>query len=265
MTERTPQDEIERLNKIIEALMDRAERSETGQGSDFNLFHTDVLLEAQVRRRTEELKAALEENERITRALREYDRKLQELNARLSEQVTRDPLTGLFNRRYLEDSLQRELALAKRQGFAVSVVMGDIDHFKNINDAYGHQAGDEVLKKLAGLLQTNSRESDICCRYGGEEFLLVMPNVPEGLAVQRAESLRMSITEMIVPFSTFRIRLTASFGVATYPKQGLDTDSLIGAADEALYEAKELGRNRVCCNSAMLGRTSLLETELQKK
>jgi diguanylate cyclase (GGDEF)-like protein len=230
--------EIARLNKIIQALMDRAERNENVQGSDFNLFHTSVLLEEQVRQRTEQLNQALEENERIMREVEALNRKLQ-------VQVIHDPLTGLFNRRYLDEVLERELALARRKGYAVSVVMSDIDHFKAVNDRYGHQTGDEVLKAFADLLVKRSRVTDICCRYGGEEFLLVMPEVPLEVAIQRAEAMRSALHDMSVRSDADVVTVTASFGVASFPQHGERADHLTSAADAALYQAKEAGRDRV--------------------
>jgi PAS domain S-box-containing protein len=285
--EQALRDEIVRLNKVIGALMDRAERSASVQGSDFGLFQTAIMLEEQVRSRTSELEAALRENERINRALRESEakfrglvsqslvgiviltdwkfsysndkfneifgysadevralgpldiatendrplvaenirkrlsgeverveyviralrkngveidveihssamnidgklefislyvdvtertraeREVQALQEELREQATRDPLTGLYNRRYLEESLGRELISAERHGYPVSVIMGDLDHFKLINDVYGHLGGDEVLRSFGDLLKRQVRGSDIYCRYGGRNF-----------------------------------------------------------------------------------------------
>jgi len=357
--------EIVRLNKIIQALMNRAERNTSVQDSDFNLFQTTIVLEEKVRRRTEELEASLRDNEHITRALRESeerfrglvsqslvgigiiedgkfsyvnskladifgysideisqlslfniiakgdhpilserirkiladDRKrkgtfiyrglrkdgveisveatgirmsisgknaliftlmditervraekeVQELNIRLREQSLRDPLTGLFNRRYLEESLGRELIRAQRQNTSLSLIMGDIDHFKKVNDTYGHPAGDKVLKVFGELIRQYSRGSDICCRYGGEEFLLVCSNMVNEKAYERAEQLRMALLDTPVTFEGAIIKVTASFGVASYPQHGDTDDALISAADNALYEAKNAGRNQVKC------------------
>ncbi|MEN6374297.1 MAG: sensor domain-containing diguanylate cyclase [Smithella sp.] len=355
--------EIARLNKIIQSLMNRAERNTSVQGSDFNLFHTTIVLEEQVRRRTDELEASLRKNEHITRALRESeerfrglvnqslvgigiiedgkfsyvnsklaeifgynideilqlgplkiivesdhpalrerirkiladDRKregtfiyrglrkdgieihieatgtrmsiggkhdviftlmdiservkaekeVRDLNIQLRDQSVRDPLTGLFNRRYLEESLGRELIRAQRQDTMVSLIMGDIDHFKNVNDTYGHPAGDKVLKVFGELIKKYSRGSDIYCRYGGEEFLLVCPDMTGEKAYERAEQLRMAISDTPITFEGSVIKVTASFGVASYPQHGDTDNALISAADNALYEAKNAGRNQV--------------------
>lgn len=356
------QGEIARLNKIVRALMDRAERSTSAQGSDFSLFQTTVMLEEQVRSRTAELEAALLRNEEINRALRESEAKfrgvvsqslvgiaitedgkfsysnakfnqifgysaneiktlepcdiaaetdrpmvaenirkrlsgevegihyvfcglrkngavidveahgstmdidgqralismvmdisertraeraVRELQERLREQSTHDALTGLFNRRYLEETLGRELLSAERHGHPISLIMGDLDHFKAVNDRYGHLAGDEVLRFFGALLKQHARGSDIYCRYGGEEFLLVLPLMAQDSAVERAEQLRGALAAAPIPYGASLIAVTASFGVATFPGDGHTGDELIAAADNALYAAKEAGRNRV--------------------
>jgi diguanylate cyclase (GGDEF)-like protein/PAS domain S-box-containing protein len=370
VTEQTEQDmdepalraEIVRLNKIVRALMNRAERSMNIAMSDFSMFQTAVTLEEQVRRRTEELEAALRTNEKTMRALRESEAKfhglvdqslvgiaivrdgrfshanpklasifgysvdeilqlgaldvvadnerplagehirkglageiqdapfvflgrrkdgtqvhievaispmsvggkpaliavltdiservqaetdVRMLNEQLREMACHDALTGLFNRRYLEDTFERELIRAARLDRPVSVVMGDLDHFKSVNDTYGHQAGDEVLREFGRLLRLHARGSDIYCRYGGEEFLLVLPDMAEETACERAEQLRMAIAAAPILYGESSIQVTASFGVATFPQHGNTGDDLIAAADNALYTAKESGRNQI--------------------
>jgi diguanylate cyclase (GGDEF)-like protein len=341
--------EVTRLNKIIRVLMDRAERSTSAQSSDFGLFQTTIILEAQVRRRTAELEAALRENEKINHALGESEakfrglvsqslvgivliedgkfsysnarfdemfgysadevrnlrptdvaiesdrafaaenlrkrvsgevdhvdvggklilislvlditertraeREVQALQARLRDQSTHDALTGLYNRRYLEQTLGRELVLAERAGHPVSVIMGDLDRFKAVNDRLGHLAGDEVLRVFGDLLKRQARGSDIYCRYGGEEFLLVLPGMAEASAIERAELLRSAIAAAPVAYGVSEIAVTASFGIATFPRHGRTGDELIAAADSALYAAKTAGRNRV--NLAGLGDRSV--------
>ena len=355
-----------RLHKVNRALMDRAERSTSAQGSDFSLFQTAIMLEDQVRRRTSELEAALHENEKINRALRESEakfrglvsqslvgivivegmrfsysngkfdemfgysadevralgpldvvfesdrplvtenirkrvsgeaaqvhyqfrgvrkngavldielyssamdiggkpalisllmdvtertraeRELQVLQNKLLDQSIHDPLTGLYNRRYLQDALSRELILAGRHHHPVSVVMGDLDHFKLVNDLYGHMAGDEVLRYFGDLLKRHARGSDIYCRYGGEEFLLVLPQMTKDDAVRRAEQVRSAVATAPVLYGTSPITVTASFGIATFPNDGYTGDELIAAADKAMYAAKESGRNRINVSS----------------
>jgi len=354
--------EVARLNKMVQALMNRAERSTNAQCSDFSLFQTAIMLEEQVRARTVEVEAALRENEKINRALRESEAKFRILvnqslvgivivedgkfsytNAKFSaifgysdaesralglldltiesdrplvaemirkrlggevdqvayafrglrkdgavvdieshgsvmeiggklllvslimditeraraerevlvlqdalrEQSTHDPLTGLYNRRYLEETLGRELLLAARGDYPVSVIMADLDHFKAVNDRYGHPAGDQVLRVFGALLKHHARSSDIYCRYGGEEFLLVLPRMTEASAVERAEQLRAAMATAPVGHGEALIPMTASFGVATFPRDGRNGDELIAAADAALYRAKAAGRNRV--------------------
>jgi diguanylate cyclase (GGDEF)-like protein/PAS domain S-box-containing protein len=354
--------EIVRLHKIIEALMNRVERSTSSQSSDFSMFQTTIMLEEEVRARTVELETALRENERIMRNLRESEAKfrvlvdqslvgiaivddgkftytnakfnqiygydaeevkslgpidmavesdrllvaenvrrrmsreakqvdyrvhglrkngdvidveihgntmelggkvalislvmdvtsptraeheLLALQERLREQTIHDELTGLYNRRYLEATLGRELIRADRDGHEVSVIMGDLDHFKDVNDRYGHLAGDQVLRVFGDLLKRHARASDVYCRYGGEEFLLVMPKMAEDGAVNRAEDLRTRIASAPVTFGDSAIPVTASFGVAVFPRDGRTSDQLIAASDRALYAAKAAGRNRV--------------------
>lgn len=353
--------EIVRLNKIIQALMNRAERSMSVGESDFSMFQTAIMLEEQVRRRTQELETALRTNEKTLRALRESEAKfhglvdqslvgiaiildgkfshanpklasifgydaneilqlgpldvvvegerplvservrqglagethdtviylglrkdgtrvhievacspmtvagkpalivvltdvservraeaeVRKLNARLHEMATHDALTGLFNRRCLQDTFERELIRAARQNRPLSVVMGDLDHFKAVNDTYGHQAGDEVLREFGRRMKRRARGSDMCCRYGGEEFLLILPDVAEETACERAEQLRAAVAATPVAFGAASIRVTASFGVASFPQHGKTGDELIGAADDALYAAKKGGRDQV--------------------
>lgn len=167
------------------------------------------------------------------------------LNQRLREQAVRDPLTGLFNRRYMEETLEGGLAHAHRYDQSVCVVMGDLDYFKQINDTYGHQAGDEVLRTFGQLIQSHARASDICCRYGGEEFLVVLFNIDEHMALKRIEGLRRSIGKQLIHVRNLELQVTASFGLAVFPKHGDDVRHLIEAADAALYQAKAAGRNRV--------------------
>ncbi len=346
--------------------MDRAEHNASVQSSDFSLFQTAIILEEQVRRRTAELEAALRENEKITRSLRESEAKfrglvsqslvgiaitddgkfsysnakfddifgysaaeilglgpldiaaekdrpflaehirkrlsgeveqakyviralrkdgtvidveiqgsameiggkpelislvmdvtertrseheVQALQEKLREQATHDALTGLYNRHYLEESLGRELMFAERHGHPVSVIMGDLDHFKAINDRYGHLGGDEVLRVFGDLMKCNSRGSDIYCRYGGEEFLLVLPGMAKENAIERAEQLCTMMAAAPVSYGESQIAVTASFGVATFPRDGRTSDELIAAADRALYAAKACGRNRVNMHS----------------
>lgn len=163
----------------------------------------------------------------------------------MQQRAVTDPLTGLYNRHFLEESFKRELLIAERAGHPVSVIMGDLDHFKTVNDRHGHLAGDEVLRAFGALLSNNARATDIICRYGGEEFLLVLPGLPQEGAALRAEQLRRAMSTTHVDYSGSQIKVTVSFGVATYPTDGRTPDELIASADSALYSAKAEGRNRV--------------------
>ena len=176
---------------------------------------------------------------------KQAEQEVQALQQMLREQAIHDPLTGLYNRRYLEEVLARELIVAERKGHCVSAIMGDLDHFKLVNDNYGHRAGDEVLRKFATLLKSCSRGSDVDCRYGGEEFLLLLPDMNEQTARERAETLRLALAATPVRFEGSVIAVTGSFGVASFPRHARTGDGLISAADKALYAAKEAGRNRV--------------------
>lgn len=167
------------------------------------------------------------------------------LQQQLSDQANRDALTGLYNRRYLDSTLERELARCQREGLPLSLMLIDLDHFKRINDTYGHQAGDEVLKQLADMLNAQARSADVVCRFGGEEFLLLLPNMPQAVALARAEQWRSAFAATTIAFGEFRIQGTLSIGLSCYPGHGTSPQALIRSADRALYRAKTEGRNRV--------------------
>lgn len=177
------------------------------------------------------------------------------LRATLSERSIRDPLTGLFNRRYLEESLERELYRAAREHRPLGTIMIDLDGFKKFNDTFGHSAGDQVLRALGDFLQKKTRGGDIACRYGGEEFTLILPGTSLEVARQRAEQLRQEIQHLKVPYSK---HLTVSLGVAVFPEHGTTKEALLKAADFALYQAKSEGGNRVAvAQSAGAGQTKV--------
>jgi diguanylate cyclase (GGDEF)-like protein len=155
----------------------------------------------------------------------------------------RDGLTGIFNRRYFEQKMREELDRATRYEEQLSVLMIDIDHFKEVNDEYGHLLGDEVLRQVSNLFTTQLRKVDFVCRYGGEEFATLMPSTPGEKALQVAEKLRRKIAGWHFP--GVQKSITVSIGVAEYPEHGETRDSLVRAADAALYLAKQKGRNRV--------------------
>lgn len=363
--------EVVRLNKVIDALIDRAERNSNAANSAYDTFRSTILLEDEVRKRTETLKRAIRERERALAALQVSEEKfrnlvyqpivgisiseeghftfanpkmaqifgyseeeilglrlldvvadcdlplvtdlvarresgeldrvdylfqgkrkdgelinvechsavmkiggkraligilndvtervrseqaIRALQEQLREQAIRDPLTGLYNRHPLNELFAREIRLANRYNGKLCVVMGDIDHFKRVNDAYGHLAGDEVLKSFAVRMRAAFRATDIFCRFGGEEFLVLLPDADPASAMERTESLRAAIASAPAYCNEAAIAVTASFGVAWYPDDGQDLNTLIAAADRALYAAKQAGRNQVkraeniCCN-----------------
>jgi diguanylate cyclase (GGDEF)-like protein len=168
------------------------------------------------------------------------------LRETLRNQSVRDPLTGLFNRRYMEESLERELSRAKRNRRSLGVVMIDIDHFKHFNDTYGHEAGDTLLRELGSFLQSSVREGDIACRYGGEEFLLILPEVSIAAALHRADQMRDEFKKKAIRYSGKSLgNVTLSFGVALFPTHADTVGTLLRVADQALYRAKGAGRDRV--------------------
>jgi diguanylate cyclase (GGDEF)-like protein/PAS domain S-box-containing protein len=166
------------------------------------------------------------------------------LRETLRSQAIRDPLTGLFNRRYMEETLDRELKRSTRTGSPIAVIMMDLDHFKEYNDTFGHNAGDELLSALGNLVKSEIRGEDIACRYGGEEFLLIIPGTSMEVGLERAELLRMAVKEMHEHHGGLK-PITLSLGVAVYPVHGPTGLDLILAADAALYQAKRAGRDLV--------------------
>jgi len=158
----------------------------------------------------------------------------------------RDPLTGLFNRRYMEESLQREIATAQRKNRPLAVVILDLDYFKKFNDTFGHETGDFLLREVGSLLSRKSRIGDIACRFGGEEFVLIYPEAEQAIAIQLAQQLREAIHDLrLQHFGRDLGQISASLGLAFFPLHGNTADQLLRVADKALYEAKAAGRNRV--------------------
>jgi diguanylate cyclase (GGDEF)-like protein len=171
-------------------------------------------------------------------------------NLRLRENLKRsaivDPLTGLYNRRYLNETLSREMARAQRGKQSLGIIMLDVDHFKSFNDNYGHEAGDIVLKEVGGRLKQACRASDIACRYGGEEFVLVLPEASLEIVTARAEDIRLSMKDISLMYGGVVLpQITISAGVSMSPDNGQIADALLKAADDALYQAKRNGRDQV--------------------
>lgn len=192
------------------------------------------------------------ERKQVERSLRHVNDRLQTqlieiglLQSKLREQAIRDPLTDLFNRRYLEETLDRELARAGREGYPVCIIMIDLDHFKKVNDRYGHEAGDHVLRALAKTLSELSRRGDFACRYGGEEFVIVMPNIDMQTAYERAQKLRKHLNSLSIPYECHYLSITISMGISYFPGNGETRETVLRAADKAMYGAKEAGRDHI--------------------
>lgn len=187
-------------------------------------------------------------------------KEIKELEKQLREQAIRDPLTNCYNRRYLEETLEREFSRAAREKYSISLVMVDIDNFKHVNDTCGHVAGDRVLKGVSDKLQQLTRESDVVCRYGGEEFLIILPNIDLESAHRRAEEWRQAIQNLSFSVqpgfdeesqgrttlqASIQIQVTVSIGIACFLPNRANKEQVIDFADRALYRAKKDGRNRV--------------------
>jgi len=173
------------------------------------------------------------------------------LRESLREQATLDALTGLYNRRYLDEVLARELHAAVRRRSPLCVTMLDLDHFKLFNDTYGHEAGDTVLRELGHILQVNLRKSDISCRYGGEEFVLVFPDSSLADTCQRVEKIRALVKNLVLRHGDQpATAITVSAGVAQARADGSTPSELLRAADDAMYAAKHAGGDRVEAHQA---------------
>ncbi len=212
-----------------------------------------------------QMRAAAEPQDPMPRTSGEAERQLAAVLARqvalalgnlklketLKNQSICDPLTGLFNRRYMEESLEREFSRANRNKTSVAIVMMDLDHFKRFNDTFGHQAGDALLRTLGDFLKRNTRGQDIACRYGGEEFALVLTDSTLAGAMQRSEILRKQIKQLSVEYAGQLLgAVSASMGVAMFPDHGTTMGDVLRAADQALYFAKREGRDRVAAWTA---------------
>jgi diguanylate cyclase (GGDEF)-like protein len=179
---------------------------------------------------------------------KELETKLGEINTlqgELRQQAIRDPLTGVYNRRFLEEALNCEIPRAIEQNYPLCLIMMDLDNFKGVNDIYGHKAGDLVLRELADKIKHAIRDGDLACRYGGDEFIIILPNVAPEIAYQRAEQIRQNIEAMTTKYKMVTLKVTASLGISVFPEHGSSADLLMRAADKALYYSKQEGRNRV--------------------
>ena len=200
----------------------------------FEMAHSEV---EERRRAEDELRAA---NENLKVRMTE----IESLQNDLREQAIRDALTALFNRRYLIEALPGAIARCERDNVPLTVAMLDVDQFKAVNDSLGHDVGDQVLRAVADYLASNTRDGDVACRYGGEEFVVLLPGTSFETALQRAEQWRAEIAALVVP-SIERPSVTVSIGVAAHPDHTRNGEALVRLADAAMYEAKSSGRNRV--------------------
>ncbi|MDB5905498.1 MAG: hypothetical protein JWM26_4376 [Betaproteobacteria bacterium] len=225
----------------IRTLLETARRVSSG----------DLTARTGMRPRNEELSQIGGALDDMAAALQERDAQLQHAMGRLVHQATSDALTGLGNRRHLQQHLPLELARAKRRGEPFALIVVDADHFKRLNDTFGHDAGDLALKEIAGTLKDNIRASDLAWRYGGEEFVVLLNNAGLPGARERAELMRAALARLDLRHQGRCLgSVTASLGVAVFPDHGSDVETLIRAADAALYQAKAAGRNRVVVYSA---------------
>lgn len=179
------------------------------------------------------------------RQLKEQYQEILGLQEQLKSQALQDPLTGLHNRRFLDAALPREIAKANRESYPVSLVVVDLDRFKHINDTYGHLFGDKVLTTVADILKKSARESDIVCRQGGEEFVMVMPGMSAEQALPRIDACRTAVEQNRILHDGTQVQVTISAGIASFPDHGKKVDDLLRSADNAMYQSKNDGRNRV--------------------
>lgn len=171
---------------------------------------------------------------------------IETLRAELEQQAIHDPLTGAYNRRYLSEFLEKEITRAEREQTSVTIVILDVDNFKQFNDSYGHKCGDVTLQSITKFLWEHSRRgADVVCRYGGEEFVILMPQVSLEIGFERADNWRQDFSETPLEFEGLELFATFSAGVATYPQHGLTGEAILQAADKALLHSKDTGKNRV--------------------
>lgn len=197
------------------------------------------------RRLEEKEKELLGVNENLEKAVEERTAQLREANEKLSELAMTDPLTRLANRRAFFQKFSEEIARSRRYQHTLLIAMIDVDHFKTFNDMEGHVFGDEALKKIAQLFSSNLRKTDLLGRYGGEEFILMLPETPVGGGLEKCERLRNLIETTTFQGKDHSAYLSVSIGVAMFPEHADNMEDLVKAADHALYQAKEFGRNRV--------------------
>ena len=225
----------------IRTLLDTARRVRSGDlGARTGLHHE-----------RDELNQVGREFDEMAETLQRRDLELKKAMQELQEQAITDPLTGLHNTRYLRELLPGELLRAKRKGSPLAVIMIDVDHFKRVNDSLGHEAGDRVLRELGALFKQSIRGSDIACRYGGEEFAIILADATSESARRKAEDIRAAVKRLKLSHGGKPIGdVTVSLGVALFPYHADQTTTLLRRADEALYQAKGAGRDRVAVSDA---------------
>lgn len=250
---------LQKVISFVDLLVSNEFKFDLSELEDFDqdeLKDIISILATRVQNREYELKVMVKElEERVSERTRELKDKnllldlknalLEKKNQALEQLAISDQLTGLFNRRYFDEKLNEYSNLMMRIEQPLSCLMADIDHFKNLNDTYGHQAGDQVLAAIARILRDSSRKTDICARYGGEEFIMLLPNTTSENAFLHAEEIRLKIQDSSIRFDSKSLRVTLSIGVGVGEKESDLFEALVKTADRALYRAKESGRNRV--------------------
>ena len=217
------------------------------QGETLGLFHLEAV-EGRLPEPEQKLAATFAEQVSLTVAS-------MQLRETLRAQAIRDPLTGLFNRRYLDETMTRELSRAARKAGSIGVLMLDLDHFKTFNDRFGHEGGDALLRAFGDLLRTKTRREDIACRYGGEEFTIILPDATIDVVRARAEDIRIATKQLEVAVGGRMLdHVTASIGVAMSPRDGVSSEILLQAADAALYQAKARGRDQVVVTGDLIAK-----------
>ncbi len=228
-------------------VIDRAPRDlDDDERESLRALARQVMAQLELRRSLSAMQKAAEERRAYERRLEEYQRKLEEGYAAMRDESVTDALTGIKNRRAFLERLDEEARRAHRSGSALSLILLDVDRFKALNDGYGHQAGDEVLRLVAELLEANSRIHDFVARYGGEEFAVILPDTDFDGAHVLAERYRSAVERA----DWEHRQVTVSVGVASHIGEDADAYTLFSEADDALYQAKEQGRNRVVCAEA---------------
>lgn len=225
-----PGDPSRTVDLVISSLYDR-----------FNNVQGRVIVAHDITEHKQLEQALKDTNQSLTDQLNENEK----LRALLQEQAIRDPLTNVYNRRFMAEFLDNEIARAEREQSPISIVIIDMDNFRQFNDAYGHKCGDIVLQAFSKFLVDRTRRGDVLCRYGGEEFVIIMPNAVLDVAYERADEWRQGFSESVIRYEDMRFFTTFSAGVACFPEHGLSGDALLQAADRALYRSKNNGRNRV--------------------